>query len=106
MTEAPVTMSEEGDVDPSIPNQFKVSVQIGELPYVFGGVVPEEPAGFDLVVGLPEQVWGKIKPEIEEEKTKNQWFASQYHRLQQTLRLGDGRVGSVWVLKAQAQDGA
>ena len=93
-----------GDIDPSLPHNPTIDVEISGLPYVMEVNVPDEPKSFELTVGLPEQPWEDIKPKIEHELDNNSWFASQYHRIQQRLRLSEGKVGSVWVSAGQPPD--
>ena len=104
MTELSANSPSGGDIDPSVPTQFSLDVQIGELPYILQGETPEEPTAFSLVVSLPGQAWKDVEPKIEKEVSSNSWFASQYHRLTQGLHLGEGRVGSVWVSPENSPD--
>ena len=84
---------------------FSVETEANGLPYVLEGQIPDEAAGFELVVRLPDQAWETVKPQVERELEQNNWFAMQYHRTQQSLRLGDGRVGSVFVSPKSTPDG-
>lgn len=106
MAEAILTdpTAEESDSTPN--SQFKVDVFIEELPYVLEGEQPSAPTTFELVVSLPPDKWAAIEPEIDANIASNDWFAQQYRKLQSGLQLGEGRVGSVWVKKAQAEDQA
>lgn len=106
MTEAVLTDSSAEEGDPTQPNQFSLDVEINGLPYVLEGEQPSAPADFDLVVSLPPDKWAEIQPQIKAEVAFNNGFARQYHFLQPTEHLGEGRVGSVWVHAAQAEDQA
>jgi|GEM_PF-3119416 len=88
------------------PTQFKLDAIIGGLPYVFEGTIPSEPNGFNLVVSLPPSEWDRLSPEVEHAIAENRYYAGQYQKLRQALRLGDGKVGSVWVSSAETKDGA
>jgi len=95
----------DGDREPSSPTKFTLDVEIGGSPYVFAGEVPSEPESFEFVVSLPQDKWSEIEPHVKAVEASSDHFAVLYHRLQ-SLGLGDGKVGSVWVQQAGAKDGA
>ncbi len=106
MSETQKPASGDALIDARDPFSFSIESKIKGLPYQLSGQVPQDPDNFELVVGLPQHVWNDIQPVVERELANNSWFAKQYQHTQQALRLGDGRVGSVWVSHGSSPDGA
>lgn len=106
MTEMSIPLPNDAEIDSIEPTSLSVDVKTNGLPYVLEGQIPAEPDKFDLVARLPDHTWKGIKPQVERELSENDWFARQYRITQQSLHLGDGRVGSVWVNSQASPDGA
>lgn len=85
---------EEADPERNQLRHFKENIAIGELPYIFEGDVPSEPADFGWSVIVPH--WEVIQPKVVEilkmgeVNPRFEWFSEE--------NLSIGRVG---VLKAE-----
>src|SRR4051794_30537452 len=106
MGETPLSASNDTETNQVAKRPLSVETEANGLSYVLEGQVPSDPDKFELVARLPDQAWEAVRPQVEKVLTENDWYARQYHRTQQSLRLGDGRVGSVWVRPKSTPDGA
>lgn len=84
---------------------LNVSIEVGGLPYVVEAEVPKMPDSFDLFVRVPEEEWTAAKPLVDAEVGQNPHFARMY-RNEATFRLGEGRVGSVFIHSTEPADDA
>jgi len=105
MSETALPTPNDAETTQAVARPLSIETEVNGLAYVLEGQIPNEPDKFELVARLPDQTWEEVKSQIEEELAENDWFARQYHRTQQSLHLGDGRVGSVWVSSKSAPDG-
>lgn len=99
MSETIPSVAEQKNADPT---KFRIEVSIKGLPYIFEGVVPEEPNSFEWTVSVPDAEEQAAK--VEELVATGQYSGFMIGDLK-SKGLGDGKVGIIQPRKVMPKDG-